>query len=74
VGVKSNACSVLVGKYAGKSQLGNRRCRWEDDMKKGLKKQDERVWAGLIWLKIGTRGCCEHSNEPWGFHKAWGIS
>jgi hypothetical protein len=35
VGVKSNACSVLVGKHAGKSQLGNHRCRWEDNMKGG---------------------------------------
>jgi len=50
VGVKSNACSVLVGKHAGKSQLGSRRCRWEDNMKRGLKKQDEKVWTGLIWL------------------------
>jgi hypothetical protein len=42
VGVKSNACSVLVGKHAGKSQLGSHRYRWEDNVKKELKKQDER--------------------------------
>jgi hypothetical protein len=30
-----------------------------------LKKYDEKVWTGFIWLWTGTSGgLCEHSNEP----------
>jgi hypothetical protein len=30
-----------------------------------LERYDGVVWAGLIWLRIGTvEDSCEHSNEP----------
>jgi hypothetical protein len=32
-----------------------------------LKKQGVRMWAGFMWLRIGTvEGFCEHDNKPLG--------
>jgi hypothetical protein len=37
---------VLLGKPEGKRPLGRPRRIWEDNV----------VWTGLIWLRIGTGG------------------
>ena len=31
-------------------------CKWEDNIKTGLDKYDERGWTRLIELRIGTSG------------------
>jgi hypothetical protein len=32
-----------------------------------LKKEDEWLWTGVIWLGVGKIvGCCEQANEIWG--------
>jgi hypothetical protein len=56
IGGNRNAYRVLMGKPEGKRQLGRPRRRWEDNIKMDLKLQDEVVWTGLIWLRIGTIG------------------
>jgi hypothetical protein len=38
-----------------KEPLGRPRCRWEDNIKMGLR-EDGMVWIGMIWLRIGTSG------------------
>jgi len=46
-----------VGKSIGKSPLGKRRCRREDNIKIDLQEVGWRgAWTGLIWLRIGTDG------------------
>lgn len=27
------------------------------------------MWNGLMWLRLGTSGSCEHDNAPFEFHK-----
>jgi hypothetical protein len=51
VGEKRNACRLLVGKSEGKRPLGRPRRRWKDNIRMDL---GEVMWAGLVWLKIGT--------------------
>jgi hypothetical protein len=48
---KRNACRILVGKLEGNESLGRPRRRLVDNIK-----MDGVVWAGLIWLRIGTSG------------------
>jgi hypothetical protein len=36
-GEKRNAYRILVGKAEGKRPLGRAKCRWEDDIKIGLR-------------------------------------
>ena len=36
--------------------FGKTRCGWVDNIKTDLRKKDERVRTGLIWLRIGTGG------------------
>jgi hypothetical protein len=50
-GEKRNTYRILVGKPERKRPLGRRRHRWVDNIK-----IDGVVWAGLIWLRIGTSG------------------
>jgi hypothetical protein len=52
-GEKRNAYRILVGKPGGKRPLGRPRRRWEDNIKVDLR-EDEVVWTGLMWLRIGT--------------------
>jgi len=47
---------VLVGKLGGKSPLGKTRRRWEIILRWIFRKWDVGVWAGSIWLRIGTGG------------------
>ena len=45
----------LAGNPEGKRSFGSPRIRWGDNIKVDL--QDVGlVWAGLVWLRIGTRG------------------
>jgi hypothetical protein len=44
------------GKPEGKRPLGRYRCKWEDKLKWILERQDDVLWTGLIWLRIGTSG------------------
>jgi hypothetical protein len=57
-GEKNNAYRIFLGKLEGKRPLGRPRSRWVDNIKLDLREigWDGMVWAGLIWLKIGTSG------------------
>ena len=46
---RRGAYGVWVGKSEGKRSLGQRRHRWEDNIRKV-----KRYWTGLIWLRTGT--------------------
>jgi hypothetical protein len=55
MGETRNAYRILVGKPEGKRPLGRSRRRWVDNIKIDLR-QDEMVWTGSIWFRIGTSG------------------
>jgi hypothetical protein len=57
-GAKRNAYRILVGKPEGKRPLGRPRRRWVDNFKMDLGEIEgnEKVWTGLIWLRIGASG------------------
>jgi len=44
-----NACKTVVGKPEGKSPLGRHRCRWEDNVRMGLR---EIGWEGMDWMHL----------------------
>jgi hypothetical protein len=50
-----NTYKISVGKPEGKGPVERTRRRWKFNIKRILKK-DVRVWAGFIWLGIGTTG------------------
>jgi hypothetical protein len=52
----SNLYKVLEGKPEGKRPLGGLGTDGRIILKWILKKQDRRMWTGLIWLRIGTSG------------------
>jgi hypothetical protein len=37
---------------------------WQEN---ALKKWDEIVWVGFVWLRIWVDGCYHHINEPFGY-------
>jgi hypothetical protein len=43
-----------VGKPEGKGSLGRSRHRWEAPEWTTLKKYDERIWTGCLWLGVET--------------------
>jgi hypothetical protein len=44
-----------VGKPEGKRLLGTRpRRKWEDNIKVDVREKYGMMWAGLIWLRIGS--------------------
>jgi hypothetical protein len=51
-GKRRGIYKVWVGKPEGKRPLG----RWEDNIKMDLQEMGCGIWAGLIWLRIGTGG------------------
>jgi hypothetical protein len=51
MGDRKGAYRVLVGKYEGKRPFGRRII-----LKSIFKKEDDRAWTGLTWLRIGTGG------------------
>jgi hypothetical protein len=46
----------LEGRPEGKSPLGRRRRRWEDNIKKDLQEVGCGAWTGSSWLRIQTGG------------------
>jgi hypothetical protein len=56
MGEKRNAYRLLVGKPEGKRPLGRPRRRWVVILGLILERWDWVMWAGLVWLRIGTGG------------------
>lgn len=52
--VKRNAYRILVGKPEEKKPLGRFGCRLKENIEMNLKKQDGRVWNGLILITTWT--------------------
>jgi hypothetical protein len=55
-GEKRNAYRVSVGKTEGKTPLGRRRRRWEDNIKMDLGEIDRVLCTEFTWLRIRTTG------------------
>jgi hypothetical protein len=55
MGEKRNVYRLLVGKTEGKRPLGRQRRRWMNSIKMELL-ENRMLWAGLVWLRIGTGG------------------
>jgi hypothetical protein len=55
-GEKRNAYRLLVGEPQGKRPLGRPSHRWVDNIRMDLGGWDGVMWAGLVWLRIGTGG------------------
>jgi hypothetical protein len=49
MGVKRNACGILMGKPDGKRPLGWPRRRWVDNIKKNIR---EIGWDGMDWIDL----------------------
>jgi hypothetical protein len=56
MGEKRNAYRLLVGKPEGNRPLGRPRRRWVNDIRMDLGEVRWVMWAGLVWLRIGTGG------------------
>jgi hypothetical protein len=56
MGETRNAYGKLVGEPEGERPLGRPRSRWVDNIKMDLREIGWMVWAGSIWLRIGTSG------------------
>jgi len=54
MGKERGAYRVLVGKPEGRRPLGRPRPRWVDNIRMDL--QEEGIWTGLGWPRIGTGG------------------
>jgi hypothetical protein len=54
LGAKRNAYRILVGSPKGKRPLRRPRRKGVGILKWILERYDGMVWAGLIWLRIGT--------------------
>jgi hypothetical protein len=55
MGEMRNAFKILAGKPEGKKPLGRPRRRWEDNIKKDVRRIWW-VWIRFIWLRIRTGG------------------
>jgi hypothetical protein len=51
-----NPHNILFEKPERKRPLGKHRQRWENNTKMDLREIGREMWAGFIWLKIGTSG------------------
>jgi len=56
MGERRGVYKVLVGKCVGKRPTGRLRHRWEGNIMMDLQEVGWGMWAGLIWLRIGTGG------------------
>jgi len=56
MGEKRDAGIIFVGKPEGKGSLGRSRHRWEAQEWTTLKKYDEGIWTGRLWLGVGISG------------------
>jgi hypothetical protein len=50
MGEMRSACKILVGKPEGKRPLGRHRCRWEDNIRMGLRETERK---GVDWIHVG---------------------
>jgi hypothetical protein len=55
-GGERNTYRILMGKPEGKRPLGRPRRRWLDILGWILERENEVLWIGLMWLRIGTSG------------------
>lgn len=55
-GEQGSAVRILSEKPEGKKPLGRRRSRWEDDIKRDIKKWYMKVWTEFMWLRVGNSG------------------
>jgi hypothetical protein len=55
-GKERDILTLLVGKPKGTNLLWRHRCKWEHNIKMGLKEIGQRPWIGLSWLRIGASG------------------
>jgi hypothetical protein len=56
MGEMRNAYSILVGKPERKRSLGRPTSRCEDNIRMDLREIVLGVWAGFIWVTLGTSG------------------
>jgi hypothetical protein len=56
MGEKRNVYRLFLGKPEGKRPLGRPRRRWVHNIRWILERWDGVIWAGLVWLRIGTGG------------------
>jgi hypothetical protein len=54
-GTKRNTYRIFMGKPERKRLLGRPRRRWVDNIKVDFR-QDDMVWIGFVWLRIGSSG------------------
>jgi hypothetical protein len=54
MGKRRNVHTISVAKPEGNRPLGRHRGKWEDNIKIDLTKLDGMIWAGFVWLRIGT--------------------
>jgi hypothetical protein len=57
MGEKRKMYRLLVGKPGEKRTLGRPRRRYWITLKCILERYNGLVWTGLVWLRIGRRGC-----------------
>ena len=55
-GITRGTYSILVVRPEGKETTWKTRCRWEDNIKVGLREVGWVAWIGLIWLRVMGRG------------------
>jgi hypothetical protein len=55
-GVTRGAYRVLVVRSEWKETTWKTRCRWEDNIKVGLREVGWVAWTGLIWLRVRAGG------------------
>jgi hypothetical protein len=56
MGERIGVCRGLVGKPEGKSPLGRRRSRRDDNIKIVIQEKGVGEWTGSSWHRIGTVG------------------
>jgi hypothetical protein len=66
MGEMRNAFKILTGKPERNRQLIRPGHKWDDIIKIDLIELCCGEWTGFIWLRIGTDGCLEHDNKPFG--------
>jgi hypothetical protein len=63
-GKNRNAHGVFCGKPRRRETIRKTQTQVGQNIRMDLGKQDREVWAGLIWLRIGTISCsCDHGKE-----------
>ena len=66
---KQKCLQGFSGDTSGKDTTQKIQATQYFDIKRGLKKQDQRMWTGLFWLRTEIDG--DHENGTFGSHKMW---